>query len=82
MNILDILREQAREIAENNIVGWGNTMIMAADEIERLRAENGRLREALTKIVEPFSDLSFVDGWKLLSFIYDTAQCALAAGGE
>ena len=52
------------------------------DEINRLRAENEALRAALRAIVEPFSDLNFVDGGKLLTFIHDTATAALAAKGE
>lgn len=32
------LRQQAQEIADENHAGWGNTMQMAADQIERLEA--------------------------------------------
>ena len=36
-DIVTILKDQAKEIAEQKILGWGNTMIWAAEEIERLR---------------------------------------------
>jgi hypothetical protein len=36
-DIVDTLRVQAQEIADENHAGWGNTMTTAADEIERLR---------------------------------------------
>lgn len=38
MDIVDQLKLQAEEIAEEGHAGWGNTMILAAAEIERLRA--------------------------------------------
>ncbi len=37
MDIIKQLREQAQEIAKEGHAGWGNTMVIAADEIERLR---------------------------------------------
>lgn len=41
--IVETLRSQALEIAREGHKGWGNTMTMAADEIERLRGEVERL---------------------------------------
>lgn len=38
-NLAHELRNQANEIASEGHVGWGNLDLMAADEIERLRAE-------------------------------------------
>ena len=38
MDIVKQLREQAQEIAKEGIAGWGNTMLWAADEIERLQS--------------------------------------------
>ena len=38
MDIVERLRQQAREIAKEGIAGWGNTMLEAADEIERLQS--------------------------------------------
>lgn len=46
-DIVPFLIRQAEEIATEGHNGWGNTMIMAAEEIERLRARNKRLEEAL-----------------------------------
>lgn len=37
MDTVNQLRKQATEIADAGHNGWGNTMLMAADEIERLR---------------------------------------------
>lgn len=45
MDIVTTLRKQAIEVAEEDIPGWGNTMTVAADEIDRLRAAISRLRE-------------------------------------
>jgi len=39
MDIIDILKTQAKEIADQDIPGWGNTMLWAAEEIEKLRQE-------------------------------------------
>jgi hypothetical protein len=38
MDIVRQLREQAQEIAHEGHNGWGNTMLIAANEIERLQA--------------------------------------------
>lgn len=38
MNLIALLRQQAKEIADAGHNGWGNTMIEAADEIEKLNA--------------------------------------------
>jgi len=46
-DIVVILKEQAKEIAEQGIPGWGNTMLWAAEEIERLR------QEAANKLMQP-----------------------------
>ena len=35
-DILEVLYEQAKEIANEGHNGWGNTMVMAVTEIERL----------------------------------------------
>ena len=37
-DIVDQLKMQAKEIAADRHNGWGNTMIVAADEIDRLRS--------------------------------------------
>ncbi len=37
MDIVVLLYEQAREIAKEGHNGWGNTMVAAAEEIEKLR---------------------------------------------
>ncbi len=50
-DIVPFLIRQAEEIATEGHNGWGNTMIMAAEEIERLRARNKRLEEALTSCI-------------------------------
>ena len=36
MDTKALLRQQAEEIADAGHCGWGNTMLLAADEIERL----------------------------------------------
>lgn len=38
MDIVELLKQQAQEIAKEGHDGWGNTMIWAAEEIEKLRA--------------------------------------------
>ena len=37
MDIVELLRKQAQEIAREGHNGWGNTMIAVAEEIEKLR---------------------------------------------
>jgi hypothetical protein len=37
--MIEILRNQAKEIADAGINGWGNTMIEAADTIESMRQQ-------------------------------------------
>ena len=34
--LIDLLKQQAKEIADANIAGWGNTMLEAANRIEQL----------------------------------------------
>jgi len=43
MQITEELRKQAMEIATNGHNGWGNTMTLAADEIESLQAAHDAL---------------------------------------
>lgn len=38
MDIVELLKQQAQEIAKEGHDGWGNTMTWAAEEIEKLRA--------------------------------------------
>jgi len=47
MDLSELLRTQAHEIASSGHAGWGNTMVDAAAELDRLRAERDVLREAL-----------------------------------
>lgn len=37
IQLVDLLRQEAKVIANEGIPGWGNVMTAAADEIERLR---------------------------------------------
>lgn len=39
MDIVKLLREQAAEIAAEGHLGWGNTMLEAAREIESLQSQ-------------------------------------------
>ena len=39
MDIVDLLETQAKEIADQDIPGWGNTMLWAAEKIKKLRQE-------------------------------------------
>ena len=34
--LIDLLNQQAKEIADANIAGWGNTMLEAANRLEQL----------------------------------------------
>jgi hypothetical protein len=36
--LIDLLRQQAKEIADANMLGWGNTMMLAAERLEELEA--------------------------------------------
>ena len=36
LEIIDRLKQQAKEIADAGHAGWGNTMLNAAEELERL----------------------------------------------
>ena len=38
--LIDILKQQAKEIADANIAGWGNTMTEAANRLEQLVMPN------------------------------------------
>ncbi len=55
MDIVEQLKRQAEEIAADSHSGWGNTMVVAAEEIEQLRdviaAKNGEVSK-LWKITE------------------------------
>ena len=35
--LIDLLRKQSKEVAKARINGWGNTMSIAADHLERLQ---------------------------------------------
>lgn len=51
-DIIKTLRNQSEEIAREGHAGWGNTMTIAADEMENLERENARLREEITEVTE------------------------------
>jgi hypothetical protein len=40
--LIELLRAQAREIAREGHNGWGNTMELAADELEELLLTNAK----------------------------------------
>ncbi len=54
-DLILLLRKQADEIASEGHNGWGNLDLMAADEIDRLRAELAECIVALEKIANPIS---------------------------
>lgn len=68
---IDLLKQEALEVSENYL----RELVDAQDEIIRLR-------EALLKIVQPFSNLDFVNGSKLLNYIYELAIEALGDKNE
>jgi hypothetical protein len=47
MDIVSVLEKQAKEIELQDISGWGNTMLAAADRIRELEAERQQVRETL-----------------------------------
>ena len=47
----EILRQVAKEIRAEDLPGWGNACADAADEIERLAAENEQLRSTAAYLV-------------------------------
>lgn len=49
MEIVETLRLQANEIADEGYSGCGNTMSFAADEIDRLRAHVVELEKVVNK---------------------------------
>lgn len=56
----DLLRKQAKEIADKGIAGWGNTMISAADEIKALKAAMKEIKEIATGekfVAYPFHEI-------------------------
>lgn len=63
MNIVKQLREQAQEIAKEGIAGWGNTMVIAANEIERLQSiqQVGNVNVDKSGCTCPFRE-KYVDG--------------------
>ncbi len=46
LELIKLLREQAKEVHIELLAGWGNTMILAADKIEYLEAELEDIRSA------------------------------------
>jgi hypothetical protein len=52
MDIVIFLRNQAKEIAGDGHNGWGNTMTLAADEIETLRKHKIELSLANSEVAE------------------------------
>jgi len=77
-DIVPFLIRQAEKIATEGHNGWGNTMIMAVEEIERLRARNQRLEEALRRLITEVDNESPWRSWpdaKIRAF--DMARIAL-----
>lgn len=59
MDIVELLKQQAQEIAKEGHDGWGNTMTWAAEEIEKLRAAQQsvqRTASPLTQTVRPLDE--------------------------
>ena len=60
MDIINQLREQAEEIAHEGHNGWGNTMLVAADIIEKFRSLGFRVCPNCLSI---YNDLSCKCGY-------------------
>jgi hypothetical protein len=43
--LIELLKKQAKEIADANMLGWGNTMMLAAERLEELEALNDKDKE-------------------------------------
>lgn len=50
--VIEALRKQAAEIAREGHMGWGNTMVAAAEAREALLAERDALRDALEHCID------------------------------
>lgn len=55
-DIVVLLNLQAEEIAESGHNGWGNTMLLAAKEIEKLRQELEAANAAHKSVSKFFKD--------------------------
>lgn len=49
--IIEQLRKQAEQIANKGYYGWGNTMIIAAEEIEKLEKDKKEMTDFIMKTV-------------------------------
>jgi len=78
--MIDIV-ERLRQGEDEGVDGWWSVMAEAANEIERLRAENEKLREAL----KPFADAVTDEySWKydVNSDDFRAAAAAIRESGE
>lgn len=58
--MIEILRNQAKEIADAGINGWGNTMIEAADTIESMRQQLSNRDAEIAELVAALDNSIFV----------------------
>ena len=66
MDIVKLLEKQAQQIANENHHGWGNTMLEAATEIERLRQQphNNAIQNELLPPKVPHTRYGFEYQWQ------------------
>lgn len=74
--------ERERSILKREALKSGDDYLRTRWELVDAQDEIIRLREALLKIVQPFSNLDFVNGSKLLNYIYELAIEALGDKNE
>lgn len=79
-NLIDMLRQQADEIAREGHAGWGNTMQAAADRIEWLEAEHDRLAAWLRRI--DGGDSPCLDEGTLRQWAYNAVTLQMPAEGD
>lgn len=55
--LVNKLRIQAEEIANNNLPGWGNTILDAANVLQRQAKELEKLQKGITYLIENCGDI-------------------------
>jgi len=61
--LIALLKHQAKEIADTNIAGYGNTMLDAANRLETLVMPNAMVADGLTEEEQDF--MAMIINWQI-----------------